>query len=484
MILDAQQQLPQGELEFDVCIVGAGAAGISLALALEESGLSVGVMEGGGYEPPTPQELDPYGGEVGFRPYALEGSRLRYLGGTTNHWGGWCRPLDPVDFEARSDCRWSGWPFGLDVLSEYYPRAHELCQVGGRGYDAASVLSQRPRSILSFPESSGFVSKLFRFSPPTRFGEAYREELLNSEIVRVFLNANLMGFKKQGDRIAGLNFVTHEGDSFSARAENYVLAMGGIENARILLASGVDGSGAIGNHSDWVGRCFMDHFGYAAGFMTSRADLQYFRFQLGEEAVMPVISMSDEALRKHRLRNFCATLDPSAPDETFPPGLLLNPIFGAGRDDAGYCNYRIQFICEPRPDPMSRVKLIAARDRLGMPRVRLDWHIAREDFSDLERAAELLGAALGEAGLGRFQHLKRDSPRERFQISGGLHHMGTTRMADDPSRGVVDADCRVHHLENLFLAGSSVFPTVGFSNPTLTIVALVLRLSDRLRSGS
>jgi hypothetical protein len=226
----------------------------------------------------------------------------------------------------------------------------------------------------------------------------------------------------------------------------------------------------------------MDHFGFSPGFMISRANLEYFRFQVGGESLMPVISLSDEALREHRLRNFCLVLDPWAPDETLPPDMLANPSLGAGPEAAGYGNFRMQFICEPTPDARSRVELIDARDRLGMPRVRVNWHIARQDFSGIERTAEMLAGALGVTREGRIQHVKRDSMRERFEVSGGMHHMGTTRMSEDPARGVVDADCRVHHLDNLYLAGSSVFPSVGFSNPTLTLVALALRLANHLES--
>jgi choline dehydrogenase-like flavoprotein len=126
------------------------------------------------------------------------------------------------------------------------------------------------------------------------------------------------------------------------------------------------------------------------------------------------------------------------------------------------------------------VTLSEQTDALGMPRVRLEWRLRPADMRSMVRAQEIVDEELRRAGLGRLQ-IELDDATPPPGLKGGWHHMGTTRMHLDPRQGVVDEHCRVHGVANLYVAGSSVFPTAGYANPTLTLCALAIRLADRVK---
>lgn len=492
MLEDFNQTVENGSmLSCDVCIVGAGAAGITLANRLKDSGKNVVLLEGGGLTPPNAEGMALYDGKVEGRSYPLMASRLRYFGGTTNHWGGWCRPLDDVDFMPRSHVAHSGWPINAETLTPYYQRAHDICQISAGDYDTQAVLQGHQSAALDWPTQStnaakhGFVNKLFRFSPPTRFGKAYQQALTQAKNVRTLLNANAVSLGQQNNRITDVTIKTLDGKKTAkVKAGKVVLAMGGIENARFLLNQKHAKYGSLGNHADWVGRCFMDHFGYFPGYLLSRANLKYQRFDVNNAPVMPVISMSKEALLERGWNNFCVTLSANKPDTIVSPKTMMNPGWGDS-ESPEYWRYHVTMICEPTPNPDSRIMLGDERDALGMRKIRMNWSIKPEDIHNAGKVMAHIGKHIGALGLGRLQYSK-PVPQDNvdaLQFSTASHHMGTTRMSQKPADGVVNADGRVHHMDNLYVAGSSLFPTVGFSNPTLTIVALAERLADHL-SGS
>ena len=194
------------------------------------------------------------------------------------------------------------------------------------------------------------------------------------------------------------------------------------------------------------------------------------------------LTVSDAVQREEQLLGFCSFLAEEAPLPDFE-GALADVVrqMDAPQEDPARRAIFFMNELEQAPNPASRVRLIEQRDALGMPRVQLEWRLSGLDKRSIRRAHELLARELGRAGLGRLQlMLSEDEHRWPPELGGGRHHMGTTRMHRDPARGVVDPDCRVHGVGNLYVAGSSVFPTVGAANPTLTIVALALRLADHL----
>ena len=475
-------------LECDVCIAGAGAAGITLALELEGSGLDICLVEAGGFESP-PIGLDhPYRGESVGQSYDLLATRLRYFGGTTNHWGGWCMPLDPIDLRARPFVPLSGWPFNRSELEPHYKRAARICEIDPPIFELKNLPGgHRAAQDLFGAQDPDLTAKLLRFSPPTRFGPRYRSRIEQSKQVRCLLYSTVVEIEAASGSVAKLR--VRAGDKqFFMKARAYVIALGAIENARLLLCSDRERPGGLGNSSGFVGRCFADHIGNPGREPVGHAVLPlrspYLpRYDLDGLAAVLYLSFRDEFLEAHELVNFGITVrkrwtmpTESALAEGYFDDSRLYPEW-RGKEPRGF---DISIRLEVTPNPESRLTLLSECDSNGMRRVRLDWRINSLELDAGERITKLLGRKLGQNGIGRFRSAYPPRPREKG-FSFHSHHMGTTRMSTDPEFGVTDANCRVHFIDNLYVAGSSIFPTFGFANPTLTISALAVRLADHLK---
>ena len=480
MFASPQSIQNQDTIEVDVCIAGAGAAGITLALELEGSGLKVCLLEGGGFEPPELSTSHPYAGKNAGEPYELLTTRLRYFGGTTNHWGGWCRPLDEIDFRPRPFVPLSGWPIQRAELDPYYIRASKVCEIDPPGYELDELPGQsRPQEEFFHYYDSEFVTKAFRFSPPTRFGTRYRDNIRLSRSVTTFLDSTVVEIEKPGRQVARLRVRSGE-KTFFVKARLYIIALGGIENARLLLHSDRHDPQGVGNESDYVGRCFADHLGKTVGTILTSLKSPYIQYVRGGARIMPHLSFRNEYLVKHELVNFGIVFLESSQDYPLGPDYFADARLYSGWE--GSREPKLFYVVvrfESTPNPDSRVTLIGERDRNGMRRVLLDWRRNQIEFLTLERVSELLARKVGHRNLGRFRRTFRPERDRRFTYQA--HQVGTTRMSSEPSFGVVNTDCRVHSAENLYVAGSSVFPTFGFANPTLTIVALAIRLADHLK---
>ncbi len=488
MLIDARE-LPEGRvLRADVAIIGAGAAGLTLAQYLSAQNHSVLLLESGPfqYEPETQALYDGVaeGPALDTDASYLASSRLRYFGGSTNHWGGWCRPLDPIDFEAREGLPHSGWPISRHDLEPFYRQAESL--LGIPSFELGR--SEPDRSDFLLPESERITTRLFQIRAP-RFRNTIGTQLVASE-VNVVMHANLIdiALAESGQRVDRLTLASTAEHRFEARASCYLLATGGIENARLLLASnGVHRQG-LGNRHDLVGRFFMDHPHAYVGsiFLTQRARqaqlyVQRRSRQLRQQAVF---SLSEAELRHRKLPNAGLTIIQPDGRQERAPGMVaaavdIDDIRIPGRDPYAGFRGRLYARWEPRPNPASRVTLDDQRDALGMPRARLQWQLTDEDIDTVAQTLEVLIEELGRWACGRVA-LELDPDDPWAGVVGGAHHMGTTRMATRPEEGVVDPDCRVFGVSNLWIAGSSVFPTVGFANPTMTLLALCHRLADHI----
>jgi choline dehydrogenase-like flavoprotein len=517
MIEDARR-LPEDTLiETDLAIIGAGAAGITIARELAGTNISICLLESGGLElEQDTQNL--YDGENGGRwYYPLDSCRLRYFGGSTNHWGGWCRPLTPIDFEARDWIPHSGWPITRADLDPYYLRAQPVTETGPFRYDATAFWEELIGAKM-LPLSLGLITTtFFQYSPPTRFGTRYRKDIEQAANVRALLHATVTEIEtsEAGTEVTGLRVTTLGGPSFRVRARRYILATGAIENPRLLLLSNRVQPAGVGNTHDLVGRYFMEHphIPSVANLVTSRPEAFNAAYtqhlSLADSIMHSALIPTDALLRRERLQQAVFTVgvlgvynaenltQPATDDE-----LHLRDIFNLQRDlgppratdhpPAGYNDWppagsvgascAMGCACEQAPNPESRVTLSEERDALGLRRVRLDWRLSETDKLSLNRILHALAEEFGAQGLGRVRLTLSDDGNWPEEVLGGYHHMGTTRMADSPEHGVVDANCRVHGVANLYIAGSSVFTTGGASNPTLTIVALALRLADHVRT--
>lgn len=515
MIGDGREIDPEKILHYDLCIIGGGAAGITLARDFIGRDRSVVLLESGGLEAdPEVQQL--YAGVNQGIPYELAGTRLRFFGGTTNHWTGMCRPLSQSDLTARPWVPNSGWPIDASALEPFYPGAQKVCELGPYEY---SVPYWRNQGLgLLDLSRDGLVNQVYQLSPPTRFGKEYRDALRRAQNVAVLLHSNAVELvpAENGKTIKRCRIRCLNGNAFTVRAGIFVLASGGIENARLLLASNSVVNTGIGNARDNVGRYFMDHlriFGAATiQARANRLDPSYYRFtEAGGARAAAVLRLGPEAERRHRIAGMYAglyqvrktnaaysyrTLRRALARRKFPedfsrhlgnildaPGEAMEEHERMELEAKGYTElYTTIDLVEQAPDPDSRVRLSTQTDTLGVPRTLMDWkhdELAKKTFRTYHR---LLRDALHSRDIARVT-LQGENGETGWpkRVTGSAHQMGTTRMHTDPKRGVVDSNCRVFGTSNLFVAGSSVFTHGGTTNPTMTIVALALRLGAHIR---
>jgi len=529
MLFDARSVPADTVLEADVCVIGAGAAGITVARTFAGTSTSVLLLESGDFEPDTEtQEL--YAGDIvgapmlsGYRPLELDEIRLRQFGGTTNHWAGWCRPLEPVDFTELPARPGTSWPFGREELDPWYALAMAAVQAGPFEYDYAYWAAQGLGPPLL--ENDVVTSRMIQVSFPTRFGELYRQELVDSSNVEIGLWANVVNLRTDdgGTHVEAADVATLDGNRFQVEARVFVLATGGIEVPRLLLASSDVQADGLGNDHDLVGRYFMEHLEVPAGFVVLWQPPETLGYYDGGEFATPpdrehetvgikgAHLLHDDVLRDEELLGVEFTMipveltDDARPDQddgvtTLDVAELMGRLTLARPATVAY----VRMLAEQAPNPDSRVRLLSDTDALGVPKAELDWQPTADDRTRLRRATAIFADEISRAGLGRLQvgvggtiidwedpvpgplGTYQVDPAEfdsiDYPVGIGFHHMGTARMSNDPTRGVVDADCRVHGLENLYIGGSAVFPTSGSSTPTLTITALALRLGAHLRT--
>ena len=523
MLRDGRSITTGDHLETDVCIIGAGVAGISVALPLSDTDLRVCVLESGERELTKEGQQLADGESTGYSYYRLPKARARAFGGSSRLWPldeGWrARPLDPIDFEERDWVPHSGWPFDHSELEPYYPPAQEVCDLGPYNYDVErwSDAEHPPLPL----DAQRAATTMFQLGSTDfsrhwdRLKAAPRVELV-THATALELEAHTAPGPAQR-----LQVTVEPGRRFTVGAKAYVLATGGLDNARLLLLSRGANRHGMGNGHDLVGRYFTERLSLRSGHVEAPQDVierhaPLYQTRAVEGArVEATLRLPDEVMRHEHLLNCtffllarprafaregfrsAATLVRGLERRPYPsgvPGHVRNVVADTpsiARELPALVRARtgrpVEKILALRPQaeqsalPDSRVTLDPQkRDEMGMPRVRLHWRVAEQDRASIRRHQELLGAELERAGLGRVQMLLGDEdPPAQFE--GNKHHMGTTRMHRDPRRGVVDEHCRVHEAPNVYVAGSSPFPTPGCSNPTLTIAAMALRLADHLR---
>jgi choline dehydrogenase-like flavoprotein len=518
-------------LESDVCIVGAGAAGLTLAEALDDLSCTICVVEAGGVKPDEAtqalHELENVGAPIrqGFM------SRARYFGGSCNLWAGRSMRLASLDLGGRGWVADSAWPITAEELAVHYPRASAILKLPPEEQFAPAWYRTRLSEAERRLYDGDLVPTVSLWAKaPMRFGAAQRRLLARARHSNLVLHANVTGIhiSDGGRMVDSVTAATLDRRRLTVRARTLVLAAGGLENARLLLVSRDRHGCGIGNGSDLVGRYFMDHPRAVFGKVRLRPGLRlpliaglptrHGHVQLG-------IAPCEAVQRRERLLNHHVTLEPEyspyvrdayktsvevmkvllkrghagrrwsladvrrrgldemiqllTPKEILPHSLYMwaRRARAALPRRAGEDSRVAVYFCEQPPRPESRVTLSNERDALGVNRLILDWRIPDEVVSSMLRLQELLRIGLERRGIGE---LVPGEGAPRF--TDASHHMGTTRMSDDSKRGVVDRDCKVHGIANLYVAGSSVFPSAGHANPTLTIVALALRLAQHLRS--
>ncbi len=527
MFVDAHELADDALIESDLVVVGGGAAGITLAMAFLHRGETVTLIESGGldYEDATQALYE--GRNLGWDYFDFDVSRLRYWGGSTNHWAARCRPLAALDFEHRPWLEHSGWPLTREELDPYYEQAQAICGLGLYTYDLRDWVDA-PGDLPRF-DPHQFVPSLWQFGHdlelnPVNFGTKYRAPLAAADNVKVVLHANLFELlvSVDGTHVAGADVRTLGGKRLTVIGRRYVLACGGLETPRLLLASNSVVPHGLGNRHDLVGRFHMDHPHLIVGQLAVREGVSLDEFshtvhRHGHvfEANLTLAPALQRTQRTSSLdltfkadrgwsegvaaarRIYHAWKSSRWPDDLTGDVVdVISDLGGSFKAILGFLGwitpepipqrYLVRIFLEQAPHPDNRIQLGSERDALGMPRLELDWRLNHQDKHTVVVAVQALANEVGRLDLGRLKVEDWVLAGPDAWPGGALcnyHHMGTTRMADDPHRGVVDRNQRVHGMDNLYLASSSVFPTSGSANPTLTIVAMTLRLAELLQQS-
>jgi choline dehydrogenase-like flavoprotein len=440
-----------------------------MTLARELSGVTqVLVIESGGFDNDPDHQALLIGECVGLN-YPLTETRVRQFGGSSTLWAGYCAVFDPHDFSLRHWVPGSGWPFGIETIQPYYTKAAEILNLGDPDFAGGDIIK---RANIVFPfDSESVVPTVWRFGTPTmRFGEDLRGEFEASSNITTLIHANVVDLRLDAEHsmVTELAVRTLDGREGRVAADVFVLACGGIETPRLLLNSDTQVRHGVGNANDMVGRCFMEHpHRTITPLVLEDLDLLEYWTRRGtygdDREFIPSVGLSAQAQREAKILNARAHIYRTPEmqlDETPKVGLFM----------------------EQAPNPKSRVLLSESTDSLGMRRVRLDWEINELDWITYERTASALAEEFEHIGVARINDPIDAIACAREPVLYSNHHLGTTRMSEKKEDGVVDGDCRVHDLSNLYIIGGSVFPTVSWANPTFTLMALTFRLADHLRA--
>lgn len=571
MLIDARSLPDESVIETDVCVAGAGVAGVTLAKEFLKAKFRVCLLESGGRGPDKATQSLYWGGNIGHPYFPLDTARTCGFGGTSHRWccmigdnrlGVRLRPLDGIDFEERDWMPYSGWPFNKAHLDPFYERAQSICQIGPFTYAVKDWEDSRKTPSLPFIDDR-VQTTIFQFGSRDPFINEYCEEVVKSENITALAYANVVEIEtdEQADRVTRLQAACLNGKKFRIAARIFILSLGAIETPRLLLLSNKVQKEGLGNRFDIVGRFFMEHPHLWSGvYVPSDSGALYstglYRVhRVNNVPVMGKLTLSEDTMRREKIVNYCVSIHPHVPRKRpdiaaawpvvswpllgskvpekksnqvdlksciakeqilymqsnrekssnnrqsgekrkpFGPFSALGNVANraSGRIRRGCRTVLRKFGCydrrvvfhlnhmtEQAPNPDSRVILLDERDVLGRKRICLDWRLSSIDMYSIIRAQEIIDEELRKAELGRLRiDLKGVVPP--LHLEGGWHHMGTTRMHVNPEKGVVNENCRVHGISNLYVAGPSVFPTSGYANPVLTIVALSVRLADYIK---
>lgn len=476
---------------YDVCIVGAGVAGITIAIELSKKGKKVALFEGGGKEYSEKSQSIYKAKNTDSIYYGLRYCRLRYLGGTSNHWTGRKMLLQPIDFKERNLFPLPGWPIKKEELDKYKNKAFSILGLDEDMLDDPEIAELSSSSTM---RSVGLDVSV----PPLRFGKKYYNELQNSKNIDLFLNANLTDIKLNNsfNHVSKLSIKNYKNHTYGFSGKQCILAMGAIENARLLLNCNTQIPKGIGNHSDLVGRCFMEHFWIVMGrysrnpknsiwspehpIWSKLPQLEFFptdKFVIDNKIMTSVIAFQTASSESYgRLKAIKEKLKEAACISEISADLFRDMFDFHCKGDG-----IITTLCEQSPNLDSRVTLGSEKDSLGLRRAVVNWNISDIDKRTIRTLAKETAKEVARMDIGRVRLMDYImSDDVELKPDGHCHQMGTTRMSHLPKDGVVDVNSKVFGIDNLFVAGSSIFPTGGGVNPTVSIIQLSLRLAEHL----
>ena len=512
MIHDLLHDTPQAGFIADICIAGAGAAGITLAVEFARKGKTVLLLEGGGaVREDSSQAI--YDSEIVGLPHrGIHTGRIRVKGGTTVRWGGQILELDARDFTPRPGIPDSGWPFPKTELTSFYERALQL--------EGLAKVQRSDEAVwrdlgLPFTQFEGLDSYLSRWCPEPNFARLHNKTLTTHPNIHLWLHTSAVELITEGDAAIGLRCRTLTGIETIFRARRYIFALGGIESSRFFLQPRT--GGLPWNRSGLLGQHFQDHIDcnaaaiepldlasfhdtfdpiIARGFkyLPKLRLLPHLQAELGTLNIGSTMAFEDTGKvrmqAKHTIRNlmrgrFNEVTGDNLSHTTRHVPMLFQQAWRYYVKRRAYAPPSVRIFlrihCEQEPTSRSSITLTDQRDPLGLLRVRFDWQISERELDTIRQYVVIAQRSL--AGVARITpdpDLMSGSSKFLVRCDDSNHHMGGMRMSTSDATGIVDTDLRLYGLTNTYICSSAVFPCSGFSNPTHTVLALALRLSDHL----
>lgn len=488
MIVDARALPDETLVECDIAIVGGGMAGLCLAKEFANTNAKICIFESGDLEA-NEQVQSLYKGNGNFvgpdnyiRPFEeyIHNSRDRYWGGTGNSWGGKCAELEVADFEERKWIEYSGWPFSHLDLQLFYDRACYYLRLPSfrvgtntEGWQHGAPLERG--NHYDFTTAMRCFSSVTGTAPGESFDQ-YKTSVTDSERVTTYLNANIVDIHTDELKtsVDTLLLKCLNGKAHQVKARFTILATGGLEVPRILLNSRKDFPEGLGNQNDVVGRFFSGHFVLRHILQGKQSQVKVILNKDQEvtdklklyidkdpNKAHGLFSMSRKAQWRERMSDFAVTFEELKVLED-------------------HIEVSVFVLTEQYPNPDSRITLSDEVDELGLNRLSMHWTLSQRDVDNVNKGLKLFDRYLKKMKLGFLSHTHCDANLVEI-AEASRHHMGATRMHEDPTKGVVDSNCQVHGVNNLFIAGTSVFPTGGLANPTLTVMALAIKMADHIK---
>jgi len=544
-----EKQIQNKEYNFDLCIIGSGHSALPIALNLVNSNINICIIPGGSNRISNILQST-YDGKTNIKNNSLQKHRLRVIGGTSKIWGGRCLPLKDIDFKTRGYVKNSGWPIKKEELEKYYKKTASFLDIGDPDFDCMSLKSKFTYLIEGFNNQNVTTNEIEKFSLPTDFSKKFKKKLIASNDITIFDNSSLIEieYNKKNNSVNKFYCKSLNGNNFTITATNYVLAAGGIENARILLHRfNFSRKYTCGNKYNNVGKYFMSHFSGIIGKIIFEKNIKVnnsYEFCKKNVYSRRRISISNNAQLKNKILNFSAFLHHSPiEDPTHKDGLLslifilknlryfshrIPPEYSKSLSSArfdlkyyfphiknifidlykliptllyifkkrfidrrklpsiitGISNNElfIHYHVEHEPLKSNYIKLSDDYDIFGLKKVYVHLSPSKKDIQSIITSHKIIDKELKKQKKGKLLFIYKDQIQAiKNQIGFGGHLIGTTRMSNNYMTGVVDKNCKIHGMNNFYVAGSSVFPTGGEANPVFTIIALSLRLSEHLR---
>ena len=538
MIVDGSTLRSGIEIEHELCVVGSGIAGMLLVMELAQTYKDICMVESGAWKPDDDTQSLYTLNNVGYPIRKHYQSRIRYFGGSCNIWAGRAMIYNEIDLIPRPWLDSISWPIDFAELERYYAAATRYLNLPSfdklKPGNWQSKLSDFEMDLF---QSANFKTNVSLFAKaPARFGykTKYYKTVKNSNAITLYINSNVVNLhlNESLSRVAHVDVVCLNGVRYTIKPKKVVLACGGLENTRILMASDKQMPRGIGNQNGLLGRYYMDH----PRALFGRVKLNK-KLKLDHLLGMPVpggkmqlgIGLSDKVQAEEGLLDNYLSLEPCysiGSMELYEAFVKLMKRFLR----KGYSGKRFDFknqemadvpemiylltpkellphfmyysyykysrlvknvvtklthlsivnYSEQEANNASRVYLDNEKDKLGMPKLVLDWKVSDRSLKSSVRLLHLLDEHFRKHEAG---YIEEDLTEiKELPYTDASHHLGTTRMSADPKTGVVDVNCQVHGVDNLYVTGSSIFPTAGHANPTLTIAAMSLRLADYLKT--